>query len=40
MERGYNLGIIGWLPFEISKASVKRARDNKSLETIFEGMGL
>jgi len=27
MERGYNLGIIGWLHFEICKASMKRAMD-------------
>jgi len=40
MERGYNRSITGWLPFEIPKASVKRAMDNKSLETMFEGMGL
>ena len=35
-----NSGITGLFPFEIPKASVKRAMDSKSLETMFEGMGL
>ncbi len=40
MERGYNRGINDWLPFEVSKASMKRAVDNENLETMFEGMSL
>jgi len=40
MDRGYNRSITGRLLFVIPKASVKRAMDNKSLETMLKGMGL